>query len=508
MGGVAAGGYVGGSSTANGGSSGSTTGTDLPTPPSSPPADDASAAGKPNNNDNGNNSSIRSVMVSILAGQCIAFVAALTNITSFALQYEYGVRTHLFQLFWMYLSLLALTTFFACRRHRRRRCQHYYYKYRRRREKYPEKEEFEENCDASPYSVPSFLSDSRWWWCWFGSTRVPKTVYLGYSLLLDILPNYLTLLSLQYTTLTSTNLLLGSLTIPATMACSRIVFRKYGNRRLSSYTFRQYVGVAMCVLGGSLVVWIDSTVSEDTSNSISIVVDSTSTTAITKSFSSYFWGDVMALGAAVLYGVGDVVAEYCIKQSNESRGSSITDNSVSASTSDSSGPFEYLTMLGLFGTMWTGIACPLFERDEIRDLLFGPRDDTIMTWSIFVLYVCTVLVFYTSVSYFLIDSDATLMVLSLQTSNLWAVLFSAVAYRLAPAPLFYVAAVLVIGGVVLYQLSAPESVGDDIGAVIDGADYSSSDDGEENIVESDSAAAVEIESLPLIHNHCNYKAVG
>lgn len=259
--------------------------------------------------------------------------------------------------------------------------------------------------------------------------RIPWSIYLLCGVL-DVLPNFLTLLSFQYTSLTSTTLL-GSLAVPTSMIFSKLILNRV-------FCNQQYVGVILCVLGGALIVLSDANkdnndddrITANSAASITTTASATATSTVADNPHSYF-GDLMAVGAAVFYSLGETIAEFSIKHADR---------------------YEYLGMLGFNGMLITGFLFPIFEGQHVMDLIFHTADP-IGTWSVFVLYVGAVILFYMSVAYFLVASDVTLLVLSLQTSNVWAVLFSVVAYSMAPPPLFYFSALLVVSGVIIYQYS-------------------------------------------------------
>jgi hypothetical protein len=71
----------------------------------------------------------------------------------------------------------------------------------------------------------------------------------------------------------------------------------------------------------------------------------------------------------------------------------------------------------------------------------------ILTW-----YVASVYAYYTYEALFLVASDATLLNLSLQAANLYTILFSFVFFHVVPSMQFFVAAALVVAGVVLYEV--------------------------------------------------------
>ena len=291
---------------------------------------------------------------------------------------------------------------------------------------------------------------------------VPWYNYMFLSIL-DVLPNWMTLLALQYTSLTSTTLL-GSLTVPAAMIVCKVLLHK-------NYQRHHYLGVIICMIGATLTIFSDETTTTTTTTSIANVSDGEGATAATaaaaagtntissSSFSSLshpqsHLGDLFAIIAALLYGAQDAVGEYWLKHVGDRQ--------------------EYLGMLGFFGTMYTLILFPIMDGRQVLDFIHtlimaissltspSPDNDvdnrhislvavipTVMTmlW-----FVSSVVIFYIATAYFLTWNDATLLILSLQACNIWAILYSIVAYHDTPSTLFYVAMSLVIGGVFLYEM--------------------------------------------------------
>ena len=75
----------------------------------------------------------------------------------------------------------------------------------------------------------------------------------------------------------------------------------------------------------------------------------------------------------------------------------------------------------------------------------------------FFIFVAFSVLGYMGASRFLLVSEAAFFSLSLLTGDMWSVLFSVVAERIVPPPLFFVALVLILSGVVLYEM-APSPV--------------------------------------------------
>ena len=312
-------------------------------------------------------------------GQLIAFVVAAMNVTSFTLVQRFGVETQFFQLFWVYL-LLSTNLLIGWKS--------------ADTDLVPTQEEGTRDSvtESTTYHLPLIPGNRR--------LLIPWWIYLLMSLL-DVVPNYLTLASFRFTSLTSTTLL-GSLTVPSTMFFSRIFLAK-------RFGLHQFAGVLLCVIGGALTVYQDAGSYASTNSSV---------------------GDLFAITAAIIYGLGDAVAEYSVKRIDR---------------------FEYLGMLGLFGMVLTSISIPLTELQALSSLLVNPHNRWSLTLLFFV-YVASVCIYYVASARFLVSSDATLLNLSLQSVNLWAVGFTWLTSTASlPSPLFFVALVLVVVGVCLYE---------------------------------------------------------
>ena len=326
----------------------------------------------------------------LLFGQAVALSAASVNASSYTLQDNLGVVLPIFQMAIMYF---ILSTYLCCRSDTQREVTENG-KLATDAEEINVESKVPRTTSAS-YTLP-FLKIKL---------QIPWWIYLGISIL-DVEANYMVLLSLQYVSLTSTTLL-GSLTVPSVMICSRYLLA----RVLSP---PHYIGVCLCLLGGTIMVWSDLGGGNDVLRSNSCI------------------GDVLAICAALLYGLGDTVAEYAIKHIDRE---------------------EYLGMIGFFGFLISSIQFVVLEWDALLDLLYSTAPTrqrqavATMMW-----YIASLVLYYVTASYFLLKSDATLLNLSLQTTSLWACMFSVVADGIMPPPVFFVAAVLVASGVCIYEI--------------------------------------------------------
>jgi solute carrier family 35 protein F1/2 len=128
------------------------------------------------------------------------------------------------------------------------------------------------------------------------------------------------------------------------------------------------------------------------------------------------------------------------------------------------GVHEYLGMLGFFAAIICLIQTLVWERNDIYEF-FGSDDksetcsQTMARWLLFG-YVCAVVLMYMGTARFLQVSEATFLNLSLLTGDLWSVAFSVLAEHIVPKPLFFVALIFIVSGVLVYELAPSPILGD------------------------------------------------
>jgi len=254
---------------------------------------------------------------------------------------------------------------------------------------------------------------------------------------LDVQANYFVVLSFRYTALVNSNIL-TSLSVISVMTTSKFILGRVFNKR-------HVAGACLCVLGASLIVSLDFRVpgGESVSESQEVTIDD--------SKSSPLLGDMFAIVAALLFGLNDTLAEYSIQHST---------------------PNEYLAMIGSFGFLFSFFESMIFENEQICQFLSLLRgrwlsssasrnydgDSNINLAVIFALwawYIICLLYFYISASRFLAIADATMLSLSLQTSNVWTMIFSIVVQQVTPSPFFFCATGMIVFGVWLYERGLP-----------------------------------------------------
>ncbi|XP_071334488.1 solute carrier family 35 member F1 isoform X2 [Trachinotus anak] len=196
----------------------------------------------------------------------------------------------------------------------------------------------------------------RWW----------KYMILG---LIDIEANYLVLKAYQYTTLSSVQLL-DCFVIPVVLLLSWFFL-------LVRYKATHFVGAGLCLLGIGCMVGAD------------ILLGRQQGLGEQKLF-----GDLLVLGGATLYGISNVCEEFIVK--NLSR-------------------VEFLGMMGLFGSFFSGIQLAIMEHKELLKVSWD--------WQIGLLYVgfsAFMFGLYSFMPVVMKRTSATSVNLSLLTADLYS----------------------------------------------------------------------------------------
>jgi len=263
-----------------------------------------------------------------------------------------------------------------------------------------------------------------------------------YALLavLDVEANYLAMLSFRHTTLSS-SMLLTSLSVLSTVALRQLILPR-GVSGIGGIGMRRTLGVALCLVGGCSWLRREFLLGGDG--------DAADVMA---------YGDLLALAAACIYGLNDVLAEYFLKASNDG--------------------VEYVGMLGLFGAVFSlCVQAPLLgEWDRARILFGGVHNvagteldhrysgvagsfsDSTSIGAIALLLLCFVIMlfyFYTSAMAYMSRYDSTSLNLSLQSGPLWAVVLTMIQESSGgrvgiPPAMFFVSFTLIAAGMFLYE---------------------------------------------------------
>lgn len=153
-------------------------------------------------------------------------------------------------------------------------------------------------------------------------------------------------------------------------------------------------------------------------------------------------GDVLAIVGGTLFGISNTLQEVTVREG---------------------GLLEYLGCMTFFASIISFVQVAILERDAVVAFFSRPATDTCSAREGPILYVafavgCTIN--YAGIGAFLRISDAAFLNLSLLTGDAWAVAFSVFDEGIVPPAAFYVALLITIAGVFVYE-TAPSPVVDD-----------------------------------------------
>ncbi|NXK59951.1 S35F2 protein, partial [Sylvietta virens] len=230
----------------------------------------------------------------------------------------------------------------------------------------------------------------RWW----------KYIIL---VLADVEANYVMVKAYQYTTLTSVQLL-DCFGIPVLMALSWFILR-------ARYRLIHFLAVAICLLGVGTMVGADILAGRQESEGSDVVI-----------------GDVLVLLGSSLYAISNVGEEYIVKKLSR---------------------MEFLGMVGLFGTVISGLQLTIVERRDIMRIQWN--------WKVALLFVAFALCMFALYSFMPVVmkiTSATSVNLGILTSDLYSLFFGLFLFMYSFSGLYIVAFVIIMVGFILY-ISTP-----------------------------------------------------
>ncbi|KAG6523742.1 solute carrier family 35 member F1-like [Zingiber officinale] len=233
--------------------------------------------------------------------------------------------------------------------------------------------------------------------------RKPLQISWYYYLMLaivDVEANFIVVKSYQYTSLTSV-MLLDCWSIPCVILFTWLFLK-------TKYGFRKFLGVGICVAGLVMVVFSDVHASDRAQGGPNPLK-----------------GDLLVIVGSTLYAVSNVGEEFIVKSSSRT---------------------ELMAMLGAFGAVISAIQISILERNELRSI----------NWTAgavlpFLGFALAMFLFYSTVPIILKICGATLLNLSLLTSDMWAVLIRIFAYHEKVDWMYFIAFAAVTIGLVVYS---------------------------------------------------------
>ncbi|KAM7397572.1 hypothetical protein PAMA_005739 [Pampus argenteus] len=227
--------------------------------------------------------------------------------------------------------------------------------------------------------------------------------------LADVEANYTVVKAYQFTTLTSVQLL-DCFVIPVLMLLSWFFLK-------TRYRMVHFVAVILCLLGVGAMVGADILAGREEG----------SDTDHRPSFSTsdVVLGDGLVLLSAVLYAVSNVCQEYTVK--NLSR-------------------VEFLGMIGLFGTLISGVQLVLLEMCAVRAIKWDLHISML-----FAVYALCMYALYSFMPVVVKMTSATAVNLSLLTADLFSLFCGIFLFRYTFSALYIISFVVITAGFVLFN---------------------------------------------------------
>ncbi|XP_076445058.1 solute carrier family 35 member F2-like isoform X2 [Babylonia areolata] len=222
--------------------------------------------------------------------------------------------------------------------------------------------------------------------------------------LIDVEANYLVVKAYAYTSVTSVQVL-DCCSIAVVLVLSWWLLKA-----LYTWTHLLGVGVSLVGLAGLVVADVLSGRNQDK--------DGGSNRAL---------GDVLVITGAILYGVSNVGQEFVVKKYPRS---------------------DFLGMVGLFGSFFSGLQLILLERNEVESLDLS----SFKIWGPWLGYVVCLFLIYSFMSLAIQQTSATTINISILSADFYALLFGLFLFHNQFNVLYIVAFALVVVGVAVYTV--------------------------------------------------------
>ncbi|XP_072972008.1 uncharacterized protein [Typha angustifolia] len=223
--------------------------------------------------------------------------------------------------------------------------------------------------------------------------------------IVDVEANYLVVKAYQYASLTSI-MLLDCWVIPCVIVLTWLFLKR-------KYTLMELIGAAICVGAAVLVVFSDAYASDREAGGPDPVK-----------------GDMFVLAGSTLYAVSNVGEEYLVKKGDR---------------------IEVMAMLGSFGAVISALQISILERNELRTTKW-----TAGAVLPFLGFALAMFIFYSTVPTILKICGATMLNLSLLSSDMWGVLIRIFAYHQKVDWMYFIAFAGVLIGLVIYSKGSKE----------------------------------------------------
>ncbi|GFO28384.1 solute carrier family 35 member f2 [Plakobranchus ocellatus] len=232
---------------------------------------------------------------------------------------------------------------------------------------------------------------------------------LKYALigLIDVEANFLVVKAYAYTSVTSVQIL-DCFSIAVVLLLSRLLLK-------TQYQRVHYGGVLISLAGLSGLIVADVITGRNG--------DGTG--------SNPALGDLFVVLGAIMYGISNVAQEFVVKNYNTS---------------------EFLGMLGVFSTLFSGIQIIVLEGDDLSHVNFNYK--VVLLWLGYVLFLYLI---YTCMAYVIQQTSATVTNLSILSADFYSLILGIFIFNYAFHALYLVAFAVVMLGIAVYTCRPTET---------------------------------------------------
>eukprot|EP01028_Stygiella_incarcerata_P006571 TRINITY_DN267_c5_g1_i1.p1 TRINITY_DN267_c5_g1~~TRINITY_DN267_c5_g1_i1.p1 ORF type:complete len:358 (-),score=71.82 TRINITY_DN267_c5_g1_i1:106-1179(-) len=252
------------------------------------------------------------------------------------------------------------------------------------------------------WNPPTVAMHHRW---------VLKYFFIAWA---DVEANFLVVLAFQYTSIVSV-MLLDCFSIPCVMFLSRVFL---GRR----FSWKHVLASTWSVAGLLLLVLSDTQSSGGGSGHRR----------------DPLIGDLLCIAGAICYAISNVAQEGVVKRYDRC---------------------EYLTMMGIFGSFISAVQAVVLEWTTIRSYAGVSSESMTEFWLPLFGFLAAMYLMYSLAPMLIQRTSAAFLNLSLLTSDAWALVAALFLFGIQLSPLFYIAFIMVMSGVLVFNIIAPPQSG-------------------------------------------------
>ncbi|EGG23602.1 putative transmembrane protein [Cavenderia fasciculata] len=252
----------------------------------------------------------------------------------------------------------------------------------------------------------------------FWKTIKTKSLMMIPLAFIDVEANYVVVKAYQYGSITSI-MLLDCFTIPVVVVLSRIFLK-------TRYTLVHLLAVTLSIVGMVVLFVSDLVQGEDAGGGTNPLL-----------------GDFLCLISSTLYAISNVGQEFTVKKYDR---------------------ITYLALIGIYGSIISGVQLAIFERNELATMDWNSGATGYMVGFALCLFIM-----YSATPFMMEIAGATLMNLSLLTSDIFGIVAAILLFDRQLSWLYFLSFVIIVSALAIYNLSQPHIKSSEIKNLMDDA---------------------------------------